>query len=148
MQAECFLKNIRGEGEIIIVDDGSTDGTRDICNSLKKEYPNIKLITHAKNMGIGQALLSGYSAATQEYICAVPGDGQFNIQELSKIQPFGKDTFYSFYRPQTNYNLYRKLLTWLNRLFNQHILGLYLRDVNWVKVYRREHLMITAPVLR
>ncbi|MCS6933630.1 MAG: glycosyltransferase family 2 protein [Chitinophagales bacterium] len=145
---KAFCSRSHSEHEIIIVDDGSTDGTPDICKKLKEENPGIIVITHAVNAGIGLALRSGYEAATREYVCAIPGDGQFDIEELNAVRPFTKETFYSFYRPQTNYNSYRKLLTWLNRLFNQHILGLYLRDVNWVKVYRREHLMITAPVLR
>lgn len=126
--------------EIIIVNDGSTDGTNARCLEIVSNYPQVKLITHPKNYGIGRALRSGYSAATKEFVCAIPGDGQFDVKELLQVKPFNKAVYYSFYRPQTNYSFYRQCLTRFNRLFNQHILAVYLRDVNWIKVYRREQI--------
>lgn len=143
-----WLNTVGGDFEIIIVDDGSTDKTAEVCRQLKREFPRLSVIHHPQNLGIGMALRSGYASATKEYVCAIPGDGQFDVNELKLVQPFGTDTYYAFYRPQTNYNWYRKLLTWANRLFNQHLLGVYLRDVNWIKVYRREHLEFTQPKLK
>jgi len=134
----AFLKN--SSSEVIIVNDGSTDSTAAICEELAVRYPAIKLIHHPVNKGIGSALKSGYLIAAREYVCAIPGDGQFDINELKQITPFDNSRYYSFYRKRTNYNLYRRTLTWLNRIFNQHVLGIYLRDVNWVKVYRNEQL--------
>ncbi len=126
--------------EIIIVDDGSNDDTSHICQSLVQQEENIKLIVHEKNCGIGAALKSGYLVAQKDFICSVPGDGQFNIQELEQIETFDSNKFVSFYRTVKNYSLYRSCLTWINNKFNAHLLGIKLRDVNWIKIYPREKL--------
>lgn len=143
-----ILKVMAAEYEIIIVNDGSTDGTNACCVEIADKYPHVKLITHPSNYGIGRALRSGYSAATKEFVCAIPGDGQFDVKELLQVKPFNEDVYYSFYRPQTNYSFYRQCLTWFNRLFNQHILAVYLRDVNWIKVYRLEQVRIVNVQLQ
>lgn len=142
------IDEISSSYEVIIVNDGSIDGTDEIIKDISKNSPKIREIHHPKNLGIGMALLSGYKAAKNEYVCAIPGDGQFDIEELKEVKPFANNTYYSFYRPQTNYNFYRKILTWLNRIYNQHILGIYLRDVNWIKVYRIDQLNMVNPVLK
>lgn len=143
-----FAKQKSTTYEIIIVNDGSTDSTNAICADIKKQFPTTKVIKHNINQGIGMALKSGYENATMEYVCAIPADNQFDINELNMIQPFSNSTYYSFYRPETNYNIYRATLNWGNRFFNQHILGIYLRDVNWIKVYRKQQLEWVKPVLK
>ncbi len=144
----AFLNENLVQSEIIIVNDGSTDDTFLVCEQILKDYPGIKIINHERNLGIGMALRSGYKAAKNEFVCAIPGDGQFDIKELYQVKPFDQKVYYSFYRPQTNYSFYRSCLTWFNRLFNQHMLAIYLRDVNWIKVYRKEQLDLVSPVLR
>jgi len=130
--------------EIILVDDGSTDGSQ----ALLEHHESIRYIRHGQNKGIGAALLTGYLHASKEYVCAVPGDGQFDITELLAIEAFNFDRFYSFYRPSTDYSPYRQALTLVNKWFNNYILGMNLRDVNWVKVYRKDQLDFVQPELR
>ena len=145
--AYSLLTGIADKFEIVIIDDGSTDNTHAICRSIAQKHGFVKLIGHEVNLGIGMALKSGYQAATGDYLCAIPGDGQFDLNELKHVTEFPVSAYYSFYRPKTDYNLYRQMLTWANRLFNQHALGIYLRDVNWIKVYKKEYLQITQPKL-
>ena len=143
------LKAISINYEIIVIDDGSTDGSADAAEETARTFNgNVRVVKHAVNLGIGMALRTGYSSAKYEYVCAVPGDGQFNVQQLYALKQFDDTIYYSFYRVTTNYTFYRNLLTWLNRLFNQHVLGIYLRDVNWVKVYRKSQLEMVNPELK
>lgn len=143
-----FLQSFANQYEVIIVDDGSTDGSLLIAEQLKNENPQtIKVIAHRTNKGIGMALRTGYSAASKEYVCAIPADGQFEIELLKLVEPFSNNTYYSFYRKKTRYSFYREALSTSNRLLNQHILGIFLRDVNWIKVYRLTQLQKVKPQL-
>jgi glycosyltransferase involved in cell wall biosynthesis len=130
----------RADSEIILVDDGSTDGSSAICVQATAQHPEVHLIRHPHNRGIGAALKSGYDTASKDWVCAIPGDGQFDVFELVGIPPLARHEFVSFYRKDKRYNLYRKLLTLFNNLFNRFFLGIYLRDVNWIKVYSLEQL--------
>ncbi len=126
--------------ELIVVDDGSTDGTTQIIEQLCILHPHIISIRHPSNKGIGMALKAGYAACTKEYICAIPGDGQFDVAELLQIKPFGQQLFYSFYRSDKSYSAYRLFLNLSNRVFNKLFLDVNLKDVNWIKVYRYDQI--------
>jgi len=128
--------------EIILVNDGSVDGSLEIAEEIAKEYPEtVYFLTHKKNKGIGEALKSGYKHATLEYICAIPADNQFAVEQLLNIHSFSNEEFISFYRVSNQvYSPYRNLLSKLNKWFNQIILRMDMKDVNWIKVYRKDQL--------
>lgn len=72
--------------EIIIVDDGSTDGTRAILDAF--EDPEVKIIFHDKNKGKGAALRTGFSAATGDICIVQDADLEYDPQEFPiVIQP-------------------------------------------------------------
>lgn len=133
------LEQVSNDFEIIIVDDGSTDITSSELERVKKHVPML-VITHKRNRGIGYALKSGYLAAKNDFVCAIPGDAQFDVEELLSIPEFDEKNCYSFYREQTGYSLYRQFLSSLNRLSNKYLFGIELKDVNWIKVYHKKHL--------
>lgn len=130
----------RKGSEIILVDDGSSDGTEVICRQYAGKTSLIRLIHHEQNRGIGAALQSGYQASNGQQVCAIPGDGQFNIAELEKVGYLEEHTFVSFYRIRKYYSPYRQLLTIFNNLFNLFMLDIKLKDVNWIKVYTLHQL--------
>lgn len=65
--------------EIIIVDDYSTDGGREILEKLKNKY---KIIFHKKNIGVGGAFRSGIEAASGEYIARQDDDLEYDPKEI------------------------------------------------------------------
>ena len=129
------------DNELIVVDDGSNDKTNDLITAFAKDKGNIILIRHHKNKGIGPALLSGYKKATKENVCAIPADGQFDTNELLPYAIIEPHTIISFYRKKkTYYSPFRKILTFFNKYLNRYFLGIKIKDVNWIKVYKNEAL--------
>jgi len=149
-QCERNLANssIFSKYDIIVVNDGSTDSSSEVIESAARSNPKVRCINHPQNLGIGMALRSGYEAAGLDYVCAIPGDGQFDTGELVGIKPFDNKVFYSFYRKENNYGPYRLILTLFNKIYNTVFLGLHIRDVNWIKVYRREQLLFADPQMK
>lgn len=79
------LENLKLEYEIIIVNDGSTDGTKEVAEALAKENPRIRVINHHRNLGYGEALKSGFYNARYDTICYNDGDGQFDFTEVTNF---------------------------------------------------------------
>ncbi len=81
--AFATLKKLTRDYEVIVVDDGSTDGSRKLLQKLKRKYKKLKLVFHPRNLGYGQALQSGFGAATKKLIFYTDGDGQYDPRELA-----------------------------------------------------------------
>ncbi|MBI4907150.1 MAG: glycosyltransferase family 2 protein [Acidobacteria bacterium] len=74
------------EFEVIVVNDGSRDGTAAVLNDLKFRFGDrLRVITHAENRGYGGALRSGFQAARHEFVFYTDGDGQYDVAELPRL---------------------------------------------------------------
>lgn len=84
-KARKILEDIAGEWEIIVVNDGSKDRTREIAESLAKEDPRIRIITHSPNRGYGASLKSGFYNSRYPWIAFTDSDGQFDFTEITNF---------------------------------------------------------------
>lgn len=83
VEALGVLRNLRlDQFEIVIVDDGSCDGTAAIANRLSATETEVRVVHHEENQGYGAALRSGFEAARFEWIFFSDGDGQFDLSEI------------------------------------------------------------------
>jgi len=87
-EALAVAGRISDDYEIIIVNDGSKDRTAEIADRLANEYPVVRVIHHEVNKGYGGALQTGFKNASKELVFYTDGDGQFKIEEITKLLPF------------------------------------------------------------
>ena len=69
--------------EIIVVDDGSSDGTHKVLNTIS--YPNLKVIFHGTNRGKGAAFITGLAHATGEFVIAQDADLEYEPAEFAVL---------------------------------------------------------------
>ncbi len=137
-----LLETFKTYYEIILVDDASIDGSTQIIHNIATTHPEtVRAFFHPVNRGIGAAIRAVYFNGKMENIAFLPGDGQFDVLELLPFQNFDRQQYISFYRTENqSYSLFRNVISYLNKSYNRYFLGLDLRDVNWVKVYKRAML--------
>jgi glycosyltransferase involved in cell wall biosynthesis len=71
--------------EVIVVNDGSTDGSAVVLAELARKEPRLRVVTHDRNRGYGGALLSGFAASTKQWVFYTDGDGQYDPAELELL---------------------------------------------------------------
>jgi len=73
--------------EIIMVDDGSTDGTRGLYDKIRADYPEgtIKVFLHAKNQGKGAALRTGFAQADGDIVLVQDADLEYDPKDYRRL---------------------------------------------------------------
>ena len=126
--------------EVILVDDGSTDGTAGLIDELVAQYSNVRVVHHSQNQGYGAALQSGFRAAAKDYVFYTDGDGQFDLGELPVLTPLiAHCDIVSGYRINRQDGILRKLNAFCWNRLVCFLFGLKLRDIDCAfKLYKRE----------
>lgn len=79
------LESLTDDYEVIVIDDGSTDHSREILQELARRFDRLRLVFHESNRGYGGALRSGFYNASKELVFYTDGDAQYDVRELSLL---------------------------------------------------------------
>ncbi len=128
--------------EIVITDDGSTDGTGPILERLAQEIPYLVVISHPRNCGYGEGMRSAMRAAQGQYVLTMDSDGQSDLADWKALfdtmqaEELDAVTGYRHRKQASAVHVYADRL--LN-LMVRGIFGLELRDTNCsLKLFRGE----------
>ena len=78
-------RKLTPDHEVIVVNDGSKDGTADILDELASIYPQVRVVHHEQNRGYGGALRSGFATATRDLVFYTDGDAQYDPAEMEAL---------------------------------------------------------------
>ena len=125
--------------EILIIDDGSTDGTPELADRLAERFPSVRAIHHDVNRGYGGAVKTGIASAAKDWIFFTDGDAQFDIGEIEKFLPH-TDEFDTIvgYRMDRQDPIHRKLFAFCWGTLIRLLFGFRVRDLDCAfKLFRR-----------
>ena len=136
--------------EVIIVNDGSRDGTGEIADRLAEAHGQVRAVHNSPNLGYGGALQRGFSEATKEWVFYTDGDGQFDPKEIALLLPLlNRYDIVSAYRLDRKDPWMRRFNAWAwTRLVNL-LFGMRVRDIDCAfKLYPRRLFEEISPESR
>ncbi len=118
--------------EVLVINDGSRDGTAEIADELSRVYPQVRVIHHQKNRGYGGALRSGFSNATKDLIFYTDGDAQYDPREMAGLWAQMRDgvDLVNGYKISRSDPLHRVVIGRVYHHFVKRLFGLKVRDVD------------------
>ena len=120
------------DGEVIVIDDGSTDSSPEVLAELAAEEPLLTVVTHDRNRGYGGALLSGFAAAKKQWVFYTDGDGQFDPAELELLVRHASDDVdvVQGYKLRRADGVLRRVIGRMYHRFVAFFFGLRIRDTD------------------
>ncbi|MGJ5815678.1 glycosyltransferase family 2 protein [Paludibaculum fermentans] len=144
------LAPLTAEFEVIVVNDGSRDGTLEALAPLQEEMGGrLRVVTHEVNRGYGAALRSGFAAARYPWVFYTDGDGQYDVRELAGLLSHAGETIglVNGYKRQRQDPAHR---IWIGKFYNavvRRVFGIRLRDIDCDFRLIRRHI-VTPDRLR
>ncbi|MBI5266992.1 MAG: glycosyltransferase family 2 protein [candidate division Zixibacteria bacterium] len=125
------------KGELVFVDDGSTDGTLAKIKANAGKYPFIRYQSHQRNRGLTEALQSGFAIASGSVYVFYPADLQYLPEDIPNlVAPIADGADISTGWKQGKYT--KRFVSKVYNAMSQRIFGLKVHDLNSVKAFRRE----------
>lgn len=117
--------------EVIVVDDGSTDRTAEVVRGFERDHPEVRLVSHARNLGYGQALRTGLREAKGDAVFFTDADRQFRIADLRLLLQRSEEAdIVAGYRIRRRDPWHRLLIARIYHLALRAMFGLGLHDVD------------------
>lgn len=146
-EADEALAGLTADYEILVVDDGSADGTFEAAAAAAGSRPRVRVLRHDRNRGYGAALRTGFEAATWDHVAFTDADCQFDLSDLARLAALAEG-----HPVVVGYRLARQdpwLRRFLSRGYNvlaRTLLGTRVRDCDCaLKLFRRDALSRLLP---
>ncbi len=128
-------------GEIILVDDGSTDATWTEAQNAAQKYPFARLFRHRRSLGLTEAMRTGFRECRGEIVIFLPADLESDPAEdipklLAKINE-GYDVVAGWRQGRRDGKIFASAIA---NFISRRVFGLRVHDLNWIKAFRREVL--------
>lgn len=133
------FENCRIAGEIVFVDDGSTDATWEEAQRAAQKQSFARLYRHRKSLGLTEAMRTGFRHCRGDAVVFLPGDLESDPEEdipklLSKLNE-GFDVVAGW---RQNRNDGKVFASSIANSVSRRVFGLNVHDMNWIKAFRRE----------
>lgn len=130
------------DGEVLLIDDGSSDRSGEICDQLAKDHSNVRAVHHEKNLGRSYAIRTGFQQAKGDVVIIMDADRQYEPKQiplfLSKMDE-GFDVVTGWRRERTDTFIRRFISKTYNRFIIRSKFKLQIKDQNsGFKAFRRE----------
>ncbi len=130
--------------EVILIEDGSSDHTREVMQEELKKYPTTQLIIHERNQGYTKSLKDGIAKARGKFLMYIGADEEFDCSELPNfVIPLaaGEADVVLGVRWQRNaYQLFRFFLSVIYIFLLNYLFRLRINDYNWSQAWSKELL--------
>lgn len=120
------------KGDIVVVNDNSTDGTLGICTRLQKEIGNLRIITHTAQSGKTKAVIDGLKSIRTPYMLMIDADYQYDPFDIPKLvdKLAGGYAIVSGWRADRKDPAVRLLLSRFFNLIDRVMFGIRIHDIN------------------
>jgi glycosyltransferase involved in cell wall biosynthesis len=125
-------RKLTPDHEVIVVNDGSADGTAEILEELASIYPQVRVVHHDRNRGYGGALRTGFASATRELVFYTDGDAQYDPAEMAALWQRFDDSvdLVNGYKISRSDPLHRIIVGRIYHYTVKLLFGLTVRDVD------------------
>ena len=146
-EADEALARLCADYEVIVIDDGSRDGTAEAVRAEAAARPRVRLLCHETNRGYGAALRTGFESARFDLVAFTDADCQFHIDDLALLLArAGEAPVVVGHRLDRKDVWRRRFLSRGYNLLARALLGTTVRDVDCaLKIFRREALLRLLP---
>jgi glycosyltransferase involved in cell wall biosynthesis len=127
-----------GSYEVVVVDDGSTDGTWQVLEHLVGRYPFLRAVRHRARRGIAESLRTGYLNSSGEILVFYPADLQYKPEDIPRLAApiiAHESDMVTGYK-QGEYE--KRFVSGIYNRLSRKLFNVPVRDLNSVKAYRRE----------
>ncbi len=130
-RAISVLSRWTDDFEIVVVDDGSKDRTKECVEFAAQDDDRVKLVNHSTNKGYGAALITGFRSVKKDLVFFMDSDGQFDINDLGRFLPLINeyDAILGYRNPRQD-TWVRKFNAWGWKQLVRLVFGVRVRDVD------------------